>query len=220
MSAFITITLDTTAPSLEAALVENSDTGVSTLTLTSADAEEMKVWGDIDVTWPGNDDFAETEGEASWIEFDPSVTMRLVGAKRVRVKVRDDVWNESDTEALQISTPEEEPVTPTVQGWAPPPVVAEEPVVRVVKTVSRLVLRSLWITFPQPSRSRGGISLTAQEFLAAKSRNARCILVASETEVASRRADRSRVDLALLEEVARKAEGPKTEAALMDLDII
>lgn len=220
MSSYITITLDTTAPTLDASLSEDQDTGIATLTLSSSsDVDQVKVWGDIDATWPGNSNYGETEGAAPWFDYSTPLQLRLTGAKRVRVKVRDDVWNESSTAQLQIASPEEEtpPAAYTPGGRTPS---RRRSKVRVIHTVSRLILVTRWATYTAGVKERVGLTLSREEGVSTRTQNDHQVFVASASRIGVRSEDEIGVVLAGTEEVARRLEGPKTEAALLDLDII
>lgn len=111
MASFFNLTLDTTAPSgLIVKLNEDAEYATSrevTLTISISDEDtsgyQMKVWGI---------DGVESENNASWENFSKTKTITLTdgdGLKTVYVKVRDDVWNESnaasDTITLNTAVP-------------------------------------------------------------------------------------------------------------------
>lgn len=99
MANYIKLTLDTTAPNGVILLIngdENKTTSTAvTLTINCTDIDttgyQMKIWG---ITG------ALTESLAEWEDYSNKKNITLPtgdGAKTVYVKIRDDVWNESET---------------------------------------------------------------------------------------------------------------------------
>lgn len=103
MASSFKLTLDTTAPSLTAALAGGAAvTSVAKVPLalkitdSSRSGYQYKVWGDV-----GS---GVTEEEASWETYGEAEEKLLEveltsgdGTKKVKVKARDDVWNETST---------------------------------------------------------------------------------------------------------------------------
>lgn len=101
MASYFQLTLDTLAPTISAFSI-NSGAAVTTsttvtLSITSADAASMKIWGINGVS---------SESEASWETFASTKQVTLTsgdGTKTVYVKVRDSVYNESATSSDTIT---------------------------------------------------------------------------------------------------------------------
>lgn len=127
MANFITIVLDTTAPSNPTvslnggAIYSNSQTVVATIATGDATTTgyQMKVWGTVDKANDAN--IQDTEANSVWIAYSTSKQVKLSsgdGTKTVNVKIRDDVWNESiiatDTIELDTALPTANVGTPDV----------------------------------------------------------------------------------------------------------
>jgi len=101
MASYFNLTLDTLAPSITLFQI-NSGASVTTsqnvtLTITSADAAAMKIWGVNGIA---------TESAASWEAFSASKAVTLTagdGSKTVYIKVRDSVYNESAASSATIT---------------------------------------------------------------------------------------------------------------------
>lgn len=101
MASYFNLTLDTLAPSITVFQI-NAGASVTTsrsvtLTITSADAAAMKIWGIDGVT---------TESAASWETYAGTKAVTLTsgdGSKTVYVKVRDSVYNESAASSATIT---------------------------------------------------------------------------------------------------------------------
>lgn len=101
MASYFNLTLDTLAPTISAFTI-NSGASVTTsqtvtLTITSADAAAMKIWGINGVA---------SESAASWETFASSKQVTLTsgdGTKTVYIKVRDSVYNESASTSATIT---------------------------------------------------------------------------------------------------------------------
>ena len=101
MASYFQLTLDTLAPTISAFTI-NSGASVTTsttvtLSITSADAASMKIWGINGVA---------SESAASWETFSSSKSVTLTsgdGSKTVYIKVRDSVYNESSASSATIS---------------------------------------------------------------------------------------------------------------------
>ena len=101
MASYFNLTLDTLAPSITLFQI-NSGASVTTsqnvtLTITSADAAAMKIWGI---------DGIATESAASWETFAGTKAVTLTagdGSKTVHIKVRDSVYNESAASSATIT---------------------------------------------------------------------------------------------------------------------
>lgn len=113
MASFFNLILDTTAPQSIVLKINNGAQYTTsrevTLSITTQDesktAYQMKIWGI---------DSVDSESNASWETFKESKTVTLTtgdGSKTVYVKVRDDVYNESDAVNAQITL---NTATPTV----------------------------------------------------------------------------------------------------------
>lgn len=129
---FQTITLDTTGPSsptltLNDGAPETWDRNVTALFRTGdADAigYEVKVWGDLDLTWAIANGLADPaavvpydEADAEWVAWQDTRTLRLSvgdGDKSVSYRFRDDVRNESVSRNESIRLAESAPLAVTV----------------------------------------------------------------------------------------------------------
>lgn len=226
MSAFVTVTLDTTAPDLSAEAVQDSgEPTLITVTLTAdADAAEVRLWGGIDPTDLLNADYGETQGAAPWIEYTEELIVRAaVGGAPIYVQVRDDVYNESAS-VLAFGTVVPPETTPTTPGGFP----RARPARRVARRAihagpSRVRVESRTTVRESARRVR------TQSHLGARSRSRyvarmrhRCdIRIQTATAVhASRKARSGSLGLSSETAIRRRPEGPKTEATLIDLDII
>lgn len=218
MSAWVTITLDTTAPSLTGNLTEGG-AGEGTLTLTSNDAAEVKVWGDIDVTWPGNASFGETEAEAEWIEFAEIIAVRLSGAKQLHVRVRDDVWNESSVLTVGIGSLPPPPPPGPRPSHTLPEAAPDAPDVRTVVTTSRLRITSTGRIIAAP-KTAVGLALTSGGRITARRASVGRLVVGSTALLQVRSSGRVEVAITETAAVHRRHEGPQTEAVLLDLDLL
>src|SRR5688500_5535585 len=120
MATNFTLTLDTTAPGGVTVSVDGGATysidNLVDLTIGTSDGDttgySMKIYGDVS-------DSADTaryrtlEANAPWITYNASATGIQVstgdGTKTIRIKIRDDVWNESseatDTIIVDTSAP-------------------------------------------------------------------------------------------------------------------
>lgn len=132
MPDFQTITLDTTGPSsptmtLNAGAPETDDRNVSALFQTGDPAAvgyEVKVWGDLDLTWAIANGLADPaaaapydEADAEWVAWQPSRSLRLSsgdGDKAVSYRFRDAVYNQSVSRTESIRLAEAAPLTVTV----------------------------------------------------------------------------------------------------------
>jgi hypothetical protein len=107
MASSFKLTLDTTAPSLTAALnggasVTSSQTVAVALKISDASRAgyQYKIWGNVDTAADAN--VQTTEEASSWVTYGEAEeltrTIKLAtgdGAKAIHFKARDDVWNES-----------------------------------------------------------------------------------------------------------------------------
>lgn len=116
MASTVTITLDTSSPAGVSITLAGGAATVTTRDIVAAiacsDADltgyQMKIYGDVDDAFD-TANYRAAEGNAPWISFATSKNIRLSsgdGAKTVRVKVRDDVWNSSaeQTDATTLDT--------------------------------------------------------------------------------------------------------------------
>jgi hypothetical protein len=115
MSAYVQITLDTTAPGGVAASI-NSGAGTTddpevSLGITTTDPDTtgytMKIWGSVDNA--ADADIQTTEGASAWIAYNATKLVTLStgdGSKTLNVKVRDDVFNASGgaSDAITLDT--------------------------------------------------------------------------------------------------------------------
>ena len=73
---------------------------------------EIKIWGDVDTTY--DPAIARHEEQSDWVAFSPTYLFKLSrynGSKRLYAKIRDDVWNETDTLSFTVTfTGGEQPV--------------------------------------------------------------------------------------------------------------
>lgn len=132
MANFFTLTLDTTGPA-SPSIVLNSNAQFATAALvtaaiSTADASQtgyqMKIWGDIDLTWAKNNGLVGStatvvsEATALWITYAASKQLQLSsgdGAKSVSLQLRDDVYNVSATVSDSINLDTTRPIV-TVTG--------------------------------------------------------------------------------------------------------
>ena len=145
MAAHVTITLDTQAP---AGVTINLAAGATTTSLrdiTSAiatsDADttgyQMKIYGDVDDAF-ATTEYRATEVNAPWISYATSKAIRLSatdGAKTVRIKIRDDVWNTSAEATDGITLDSTVPVINITAGPTP---------ARISKQASKNVASITW----------------------------------------------------------------------------
>ena len=112
MASFFTIILDTIAPATTAIKIDGGSSYVSdperlcTVSITTGDAAttgyQMKIWGNVDVSY--NTNIAATETDAKWISYEESKQIKLSttdGVKHIYCKLRDDVGNESSVVSAQ-----------------------------------------------------------------------------------------------------------------------
>lgn len=112
MASFFTIILDTIAPATTAIKIDGGSSYVSdpdrlcTVTITTGDTEttgyQMKIWGNVDVTY--NTNIAADETNSKWTSYEESKQIKLSegdGVKHVYCKLRDDVGNESSVVSTQ-----------------------------------------------------------------------------------------------------------------------
>ncbi len=101
MASYFNLTLDTLAPTISSFAI-NSGASVTTstsvtLSIASADAAAMKIWGINGVA---------SEAAASWETFASTKSVTLTsgdGSKTVYIKVRDSVYNESSASSATIT---------------------------------------------------------------------------------------------------------------------
>lgn len=148
MATNFTLVLDTTAPAGVSVLIDGGaayspDNTVDLAIATTDDGGSptgytMKIYGDVsDTAEPTR--YRATEGDAPWIAFDAAALGVALssgdGAKTVRVKIRDDVWNES-AEATD---------TITVDSTAPTPNITIGPdATRISKVSGKRVVNFSW----------------------------------------------------------------------------
>lgn len=101
MASYFNLTLDTLAPTISEFLINGgasvTTSATVTLSITSADAASMKIWGINGVA---------SESAASWETFASTKQVTLTsgdGSKTVYIKVRDSVYNESASSSATIT---------------------------------------------------------------------------------------------------------------------
>lgn len=231
MPAWVTLTLDTTPPAFTGELVEDTNTFLATLSLdASPDAFEVKVWGDIDVTWPGNSDYAENEEDAPWIPYEEILQLRLAGAKRIQVRVRDDVHNASEAQLFEGIPGEGPPPTPPPTtrpvpfGQPTPPVEQRTIVTRSTIRFSshdRVAVQTRRTPRGQAVSTRSRILVRSRDHVGARRRDSSPVLARTrERRAALRVGVTSVVRMSAIDDIGRRSEGPDTEAALIELDLL
>lgn len=217
MAAHVVVVLDTTAPTIDVA-AEVGMASLVTLGLSTDDATEVLIWGAIDPTDPGNAYFGETEGGATWIEYDDEIQLRAhPDGGYIFVRVRDEVWNESEPFRVTIGTPPEPPVPPvtTPVPYGPP---SRSQVFRSRSTVR---VRSLWRggdVAPHEGRSR--VRIQSKTAVARSLRRASVVQVRLDDRRRASQLTVTELGVRSASEVERRSEGPGTEAALLELDIL
>ena len=222
MAAHVTVALDTTAPSLTTQLASDGS-----LTITAgAEATEMKVWGSIDVSNPANAGYGETEGAADWVPFDPSVQVALSpgdGAKTIRVRVRDEVWNQSAAVAASVTIGEV--VTPPAPRPhpSPPSHPARRRQAAEVKRFapSRIGIRTKYrVEVESQAQVEVSLASTSQTWARRRAQATEVAFHGEATVDVALRASRSPTHFLSETAVARIAEGPEMEAALEVLELV
>ena len=73
---------------------------------------EIKIWGDVDTNY--DPAIARHEEQSDWVAYSPTYVFKLSnfnGSKRLYAKIRDDVWNETETLSFSVTfTGGEQPV--------------------------------------------------------------------------------------------------------------
>lgn len=93
---------------------------------------EIKIWGDVDTTY--DPAIGRHEEQSDWVAYSPTYVFKLSnfnGSKRLYAKIRDDVWNETETLSFVVTfTGGEVPVEVGKTGDAPSftstPIVGED----------------------------------------------------------------------------------------------
>lgn len=230
MASHVVVALDTTAPDL--AVETEQDSGQPTLLTVALTADpdtiEVKLWGGIDITDPLNGDYAETEGDAPWIEFASPLQVRAaVGGSPIYARVRDDVHNESAQALVFGAVTPPEQVPPQQGGLPTPRRAAPRPSTRTVRTTTRVRVDSRTSVHKTSTRShRSGSRLRVRSRTRVvhpepvRTRSSRVRLNVT-TAVGSTLRSRSRVALvSTTRRVGVRAEGPDAEAALSELEIL
>ena len=121
--------LDTTAPQDPTFIINNggatTEDQLVTAHLNHSDRTrsgyEIKIWGDVDTSYDLA--MARHEEQSEWVAFSPTYLFKLSrynGSKRLYAKIRDDVWNETETLSFVVTfTGGEEPVQVGKVGDAP-----------------------------------------------------------------------------------------------------
>lgn len=82
---------------------------------------QIKIWGDVDTTYDSA--IARHEEQSDWVAYSPTYVFKLSnfnGSKRLYAKIRDDVWNETETLSFVVTfTGGEVPVEVGKTGDAP-----------------------------------------------------------------------------------------------------
>jgi hypothetical protein len=227
MPASVTLALDTTAPTLAVSSGQApGDPTLVTLDISTDDAVEMRVWGAIDDTDPLNASYAVHEADAPWIPYDaaPQVRAHPLGGT-LSVRVRDDVYNESAAESVEIVT-----------GTAPAPTPAPAPVpfraptpraeTRTVITRSRIRVRTEHRVDRTPQRrealSRSIVRVRSRDERSAPTPNSSRLIVRSRGHHAGHAVGgSSALMLRSRSQIVRREQiGPDTQAVLVALDII
>lgn len=217
MAAHVVVVLDTTAPTLDVES-ELGESSLLTLSLATDDATEVRIWGAIDPTDPGNAFFGESEDAATWINFAEEIQLRVhPDGGYIFVRARDEVWNETQALRITVGTPPVPPVTPAPPVPVGPPVVRES---RTVSSRSTVRLRSRTrVREDRPGHSR--VNLESRTYVARSAAVTSRVQVRLDAEHRSTsRVGRTPVRLGSVTEIEKRSEGPGTEAALLELDIL
>jgi hypothetical protein len=136
------IFLDTTPPEHPTFIINNGESSTDEQIVTAHLAHcdypvrpgyQIKIWGDVDPDY--NSAVARTEEQSDWVAFSPTYLFKLSrfnGSKRLYAKIRDDVWNETETLTVSIAfTGGEDPVVEVGRGADGPsftsaPILGEE----------------------------------------------------------------------------------------------
>lgn len=124
MTNYFALILDTTGPANPSI---NIDSGASYATSQTVNAQvstsdgtttnyQMKIWGDVDTAYDSS--VQATEATSQWITFSTSKQVKLSsgdGSKKLNVKIRDDVFNESSIASKSIILDTSRPVV-TISG--------------------------------------------------------------------------------------------------------
>ena len=104
MPNYVYITLDTIAPQNPTISIASGATYTTnqlvTLSIGTSDSStsnyQIKLWGDVDATYDNN--IKSTEATSTWVSYATTKQVKLAngsGTKRINLKLRDDVYNES-----------------------------------------------------------------------------------------------------------------------------
>ncbi|MFS1518485.1 hypothetical protein V1503_18790 [Bacillus sp. SCS-151] len=115
MANYFYLTLDTTAPSNATISIEwgaaYTTDHLVTLSIGTTDGDtdgyQMMIWGDVNTTYDSSVQTAK--GDSSWISYNNSKQIKLSDGdekKFIYLKIRDDVWNESEevSESINLDT--------------------------------------------------------------------------------------------------------------------
>jgi len=119
LANYITVYLDTTAPSTPSILLDNGSAFATNVlvdcTISTGDEDTtnytMKIWGDVDPTYDTN--IQATEEASSWIAYTETKQIKITGTdgvKTVYVRIRDSVNNASDIASDTITYDSTKPV--------------------------------------------------------------------------------------------------------------
>jgi hypothetical protein len=132
MANYFNLTLDTLGPAGISLTLNSGATYATTqlinAVLTTTDGNtsgyQMKIWGDIDLTWAKSNGIVSesatevTEATAQWMSLESPKQIKLSGtdgAKTVNAKLRDDVYNESAQTSASITLDTTRPIV-TITG--------------------------------------------------------------------------------------------------------
>jgi hypothetical protein len=105
---YVTVTLDTTPPDVAVEIADGDTTTLTAdvtaaVTTSATDVLQIKVWGDVDPAFDPN--VQPLEVDAAWVSYSAVLAVRLqhgTGVRRLSVRLRDDVANESAEASDQI----------------------------------------------------------------------------------------------------------------------
>jgi hypothetical protein len=228
MPSFVHVELDTTSPGL-AVEAEEGPSSLFTLNLTSdPDVEDVKVWGAIDVTDPLNGSYAEAEEDADWIPYSASLQVRAAPAGgQIYVRVRDDVWNESEAEYITVGVVVEPPAeeAPRPSGGMPAPATKPTPKVITFKPSVVQLLVEYEVTTRSTTTSEAASVASSTPAIIARvhpgySPSLLGVELATAVAVKMRASEVALQPVESEVAIHKRREGPRMEQVLIDLDLI